>query len=202
MALSKRLRYEILRRDNHTCRYCGASAPDVTLTVDHVVPVALGGLDDPSNLVAACRDCNAGKSASAPDAPLVANIAETAGLWKAALAAAVAERARETPESPHLVGADLVEHFEVIWTKYWSVGTNDGGRNDRIYFPRPNNWRDTIIALVDAGITLNDLAEFVRVAIYSGADDTWRYFCKCAWNQVGRYQSRAAEILAVVNQRG
>ena len=28
MAVSKRLRYEILRRDNHTCRYCGASAPD------------------------------------------------------------------------------------------------------------------------------------------------------------------------------
>ena len=41
MALSKRLRYEILRRDNHTCRYCGASAPDVTLTVDHVVPCLL-----------------------------------------------------------------------------------------------------------------------------------------------------------------
>lgn len=23
MAISKRLRYEILRRDNHACRYCG-----------------------------------------------------------------------------------------------------------------------------------------------------------------------------------
>ncbi|AWN05089.1 HNH endonuclease [Gordonia phage Easley] len=40
MAVSKRLRYEILRRDNHTCRYCGATAPDVPLTVDHVVPVS------------------------------------------------------------------------------------------------------------------------------------------------------------------
>ncbi|MEU5976310.1 hypothetical protein [Streptomyces sp. NPDC047315] len=25
MAVSKRLRYEILRRDNHACRYCGAA---------------------------------------------------------------------------------------------------------------------------------------------------------------------------------
>jgi 5-methylcytosine-specific restriction endonuclease McrA len=24
MAVSKRLRYEIMLRDNHTCRYCGA----------------------------------------------------------------------------------------------------------------------------------------------------------------------------------
>lgn len=54
MAVSKRTRYEVLRRDNHTCRYCGGSAPDVRLTVDHVLPVTLGGSDDPSNLVAAC----------------------------------------------------------------------------------------------------------------------------------------------------
>ena len=56
MAVSKRTRFEVLRRDNHTCRYCGQSAPDVKLTVDHVLPVALGGHDDPTNLVAACKD--------------------------------------------------------------------------------------------------------------------------------------------------
>lgn len=36
MAVSKRLRYEILRRDNHTCRYCGGAAPDVVLTEDAI----------------------------------------------------------------------------------------------------------------------------------------------------------------------
>jgi 5-methylcytosine-specific restriction endonuclease McrA len=39
MAVSKRTRYEVLRRDNHACRYCGGIAPDVILTVDHVTPV-------------------------------------------------------------------------------------------------------------------------------------------------------------------
>lgn len=58
MTVSKRIRFEVLRRDNYTCRYCGGSAPDVKLTVDHVMPVALG---DPTNLVTACKDCNAGK---------------------------------------------------------------------------------------------------------------------------------------------
>lgn len=27
MAVSKRLRHEVMRRDNHTCRYCGGGAP-------------------------------------------------------------------------------------------------------------------------------------------------------------------------------
>ena len=54
MAVTKRMRFEILRRDNHACRYCGATAPDVKLAVDHVTPVALGGTDSPDNLVASC----------------------------------------------------------------------------------------------------------------------------------------------------
>ena len=39
MAVTKRTRYEVLRRDGHACRYCGQMAPDVKLAVDHVVPV-------------------------------------------------------------------------------------------------------------------------------------------------------------------
>jgi len=31
MAVSKRLRFEILRRDDHACRYCGATAPEAKL---------------------------------------------------------------------------------------------------------------------------------------------------------------------------
>lgn len=36
MAVSKRTRFEVLRRDGHICQYCGEKAPDVTLHVDHV----------------------------------------------------------------------------------------------------------------------------------------------------------------------
>ncbi len=74
MAVSKRLRYEILRRDNHACRYCGATAPGVRLNVDHVIPQALGGSDKPTNLVTSCADCNAGKTSSMPDAMPVADV--------------------------------------------------------------------------------------------------------------------------------
>jgi hypothetical protein len=64
--LSKRLRFEILKRDGFRCRYCGANSSQVLMHVDHVVPVADGGGDDPANLVTACADCNLGKS----DVPL------------------------------------------------------------------------------------------------------------------------------------
>lgn len=63
MSLSKRTRFEVLKRDGFSCRYCGATAIAGLLEVDHVIPVAEGGLDVPENLVAACLDCNRGKSA-------------------------------------------------------------------------------------------------------------------------------------------
>lgn len=190
MAVSKRLRYEILRRDNYQCRYCGASAPDTPLTVDHVVPVALGGSDDPGNLVTACRDCNAGKSASAPDAPLVADVSETALRWAQAFKQAVSERYPDIPDW-YPTGEELVEHFDGVWTKYWIVGPNE----TRIYFARPTHWRNTIRALVDTGLTLKDLAELMRVSVYSDANDVWLYFCKCCWNRVSEYQNRATELV-------
>lgn len=57
------VRFDVFRRDNFKCVYCGASSPEVTLECDHVVAVANGGSDDISNLVTACWDCNRGKGA-------------------------------------------------------------------------------------------------------------------------------------------
>lgn len=61
MAVSKKLRFEVFKRDSFTCQYCGRSAPDVVLECDHIEPVAKGGSDDILNLVTSCRDCNQGK---------------------------------------------------------------------------------------------------------------------------------------------
>jgi len=41
--IPKRTRFEVLKRDRFRCQYCGASAPDALLHVDHIVPVAKGG---------------------------------------------------------------------------------------------------------------------------------------------------------------
>lgn len=67
MAVSRRLRFEILRRDSHTCRYCGKSFPPRDLRVDHLMPQSRGGGDDPSNLAAACDLCNVRKHNRTPE---------------------------------------------------------------------------------------------------------------------------------------
>lgn len=59
--ISKKLRFEVFKRDSFRCQYCGRSAPDVILEVDHIVPVAEGGKNDVMNLITSCRDCNRGK---------------------------------------------------------------------------------------------------------------------------------------------
>ena len=57
--LSRSERDAVLRRDHHTCRQCGARQEDgVHLEVDHIVPVARGGTNDPYNLQTLCRACN------------------------------------------------------------------------------------------------------------------------------------------------
>lgn len=71
--MSKKLRFEIFKRDGFACQYCGAKAPEVRLHVDHIVPVAKGGEDEMSNLTTACVDCNHGKAANFHD-PLLQRI--------------------------------------------------------------------------------------------------------------------------------
>lgn len=63
VSLSKKLRFEVFKRDSFTCQYCGQRAPAVVLHCDHIKPVAEGGTTDILNLVTSCQDCNLGKGA-------------------------------------------------------------------------------------------------------------------------------------------
>ena len=49
-------RKNIIKRDSHTCQYCGARFGPVT--IDHVIPKVRGGEDTWENLVCACVKCN------------------------------------------------------------------------------------------------------------------------------------------------
>jgi hypothetical protein len=61
-AISKRIRFEVFKRDSFTCQYCSAKPPSVPLEVDHIVPISRGGINEIENLITACFDCNRGKS--------------------------------------------------------------------------------------------------------------------------------------------
>ena len=60
--LSKKVRFEVFKRDDFTCQYCGSVPPSVVLEIDHVTPVSKGGDNDINNLVTSCFDCNRGKT--------------------------------------------------------------------------------------------------------------------------------------------
>lgn len=62
MAIRVRTRFEVFKRDEFTCQYCGRKSPEVVLEVDHIVPRAGGGTDDIINLRTSCWECNSGKS--------------------------------------------------------------------------------------------------------------------------------------------
>jgi 5-methylcytosine-specific restriction endonuclease McrA len=62
-----RLRYEVLERDQFTCRDCGAvrGTLGVRLEVHHKKMVSQGGDNDPKNLITLCDGCHAGRHAVA-----------------------------------------------------------------------------------------------------------------------------------------
>lgn len=62
----------VFARDRFRCQYCGDKHPVRQLTKDHVVPRSAGGLTTWTNIVTACRRCNARKDNKTCD---------EAGMW-------------------------------------------------------------------------------------------------------------------------
>lgn len=192
MAVSKRLRFEVLRRDNHTCRYCGGAAPDIPLRVDHVIPVALGGADDPSNLVTACDPCNTGKSSVPADAPLVEDVAGDAIRWSRAMQQVALIRARDIEAR-----RALVEWFEHIWSG-WHYG------RDQKPIPAPDGF-DAVLKFFDAGLAEIEIEELITIAMRANhvpPAGTWRYFCGCCWRRIRENSEMAADIIAAEKTDG
>lgn len=179
MPLTKRTRFEVLRRDNHTCRYCGGTAPDVVLTVDHVTPVALGGSDDPSNLVTACKDCNAGKSSTSPSSTTVADVKKSDLTWSKAII-----RAADALASEREVQVTYVCQFLDFWDTY-----TDG----RL----PRNAENSVCNLHKAGLPTEEMKDGVLIAATAyGVHDRFSYFMGVCWKKVTSMQEIAKQIIA------
>lgn len=168
--VSKRLRFEIFKRDEFACVYCGAHPPDALLEVDHVHPVADGGDNDPDNLVTACFACNRGKS----DVPL------------SSVPQSLADKAEETAERE----AQLRAYYEILQARkdrkdeeLWSIAD--------IYMERFGD--DSILRARLASIrTFLDRLDYFEVVeamelatrkMYSRGP-AFRYFCGVCWRKI------------------
>ncbi|MBA7697085.1 hypothetical protein ES703_105743 [subsurface metagenome] len=56
------LKTEVFHRDDFTCQYCGSKFASSKLTIDHLVPVSRGGLDEIVNYITSCLPCNQRKT--------------------------------------------------------------------------------------------------------------------------------------------
>ena len=62
--IDRRLRNEVLHRDNYRCRECGIlviRGKGVRPHIHHIQPRSAGGLDSPDNLITLCEPCHSSK---------------------------------------------------------------------------------------------------------------------------------------------
>jgi hypothetical protein len=66
--LTPEMKKQVLVRDGYICLCCGKKKGEgVSLNVDHIIPVAMGGSNALSNLQTLCRICNADKGVNEID---------------------------------------------------------------------------------------------------------------------------------------
>jgi hypothetical protein len=179
---SRRLRFEVLRRDGYACRYCGAAAPEATLTIDHVLPTTLGGTDTADNLVTACTPCNIGKSSIAPDQPMVEKISDDALRWAAAVKEAAAASLMAHEEATAYADAVLDEWFKHTWG--WQ----------RLPAPVPEDARPGLDGFRVRGLPIEILTHAATIALTNdkvAAGGKWRYFMGIAWNKLREIEADA-----------
>lgn len=184
MTISKRIRFEILRRDDNTCQYCGRKAPDVPLHIDHVVPVALGGSDAPSNLLTACSDCNTGKASIQPDGPLVSKISDHAAAYALGMLDKMTRLRADLEREQR-----WADEFEEMWNDWYVVG----GPLDGKPMPLPPHWEQSVARWYSMGVPEILIRKAIKLAMEKrglrGEFSEFAYMAGVIWRSID-----AAEI--------
>lgn len=178
--LSKRVRFEVFKRDHFTCTYCGKKPPEVMLHVDHVIAVASGGSNEMDNLATSCSACNLGKGAGAlgtamPQVPEEIRLeAIQESLERAAVLAHQQAAAATLREAEETVGRQIED--------YWAdcFGYHDG---DEIYWP---NWK-SILQFLRLGLSVTQIMDAVRRTSEVKIATDWRaprYFYGICWSLI------------------
>ena len=160
-------------------------APMSKITVDHVVPVSLGGSNDPANLVAACSDCNSGKSSTPLDGVVLEDVGRRAREWSSVRDEVLSEW-RSEDDDQRIATAEFLA--------YWKSFTLDDGS----LIPCDPGWRKTVAHWLKAGFSVDDLCVMVdkMMARSLPARDRWRYFCGIVWRTLDEIDNRVAEKAA------
>jgi hypothetical protein len=168
-AVSKRVRFEVFKRDLFACQYCGQNPPNVVLHCDHIHPVAEGGTNEIDNLVTSCMDCNLGKGAR-----LLTSVPESL----ASKAADIEEREAQLAGYRQIMDdkADRLEDetWEVV--AVLSPGADKFNRRDLLSIKR---------FIEKLGVyAVKEAAEIDYVRMPHSQSRMFRYFCGICWGRI------------------
>lgn len=188
MAISKRTRFEVMRRDGNRCIYCGATAKETQLTIDHVIPIALGGTDDLTNLVTACTPCNSGKTSVNADEEFVARVDDDTARWRRAMAVAARIRRDESDTR-----AEELAQLEIAWHK-WTY------KADESPIPLPEDWTIGAEGMLVAGLPIEEMLRLIPVAMRANLRTNmdvpeWRYFMGCCKRVLRDIETTARSLI-------
>jgi hypothetical protein len=170
-AIGKKLRFEVFKRDEFSCVYCGATPPSVVLQIDHIHPVAEGGTNAIDNLITSCQPCNIGKGAN-----LLTNIPQTLK-DKSKDIAEKEEQLRGyyqvVQKQQDRIESEVWKIAEIIDTTSKEFGIN----------------RDWVLSikrfLINLGFfDVKDAAEIARAKYKYGGKKTFLYFCGICHNKM------------------
>lgn len=173
VGISKKTRFDVFKRDQFQCAYCGAHPSEtVLLEVDHIHPVAEGGTNDIDNLVTACSDCNRGKGAG-----LLSSVPQS--LEDKAIQ--VAEREAQIRAYYEILEAKKQRKDDELWSiadLYMSRFGDESILRTRLASIR------TFLELLDY-YEVQEAMELACNKMYSKAP-AFRYFCGVCWNKIKR----------------
>lgn len=185
--MSKRLRFEVFKRDGFRCVYCGATPMVSVMHVDHVVAVANGGTNDPANLVTACADCNGGKSS----VPLEQRKLTSGGL-SAEEAVERAEQVKAYLAAQKDIIATKDEAFAIV-TRAWEEASGFTHSKQEVASLRRFVEKlgiEAVIAAIHIACTNKPCSTAYQ------STETFRYFCGICWKEI----RKAKELVAVAEE--
>lgn len=182
--LSVRTRFEVFKRDDFACRYCGRRSPDVVLEIDHVIPVSQGGANDEMNLVTSCWDCNRGKSAVPLAQVLTGEDPHDRALF-------LLERERQLEEYNRIVAIERQRRENELWTlaAWWNTERGIKPDADGNHYLMNQDYRWLLGAL--KWCPREVIRGFMDVALERGMTKNLRYVAACCRNWKYEHQANA-----------
>lgn len=186
MAVSKRVRFEVFKRDLFTCRYCGRRPPDVVLECDHVHPRSDGGSDEMDNLATACADCNRGKAAKGlrDTAPAVDELERLAAIQEMSERSRLLRAEQLQAERQALAITEAAD--QVYW--WWEEETGE-----------VDAYQEKSVELfLRRGLPLSQIRMAVDITTaktlagnFPNGPVMWRYFCGVCWGMLRKMEGES-----------